>query len=104
MVTKEFKGMVRGEYGTTPAPIDPAFQKKICGDEEPITCRPADLLEPELEKLKAEMPAQYLEQDEDVLTLAQFPQVAPKFFESRSNKKYGIDAQHSDAKAAVHPV
>lgn len=104
MVTKEFKGLVRGEYGTTPAPIDPVFQRFICGDEEPITCRPADLIEPELEKLKAELPEKYNEQAEDVLTLAQFPQVAPKFFESRSNKKYGVDGKHADAKSAVHPV
>ncbi len=104
MVTKEFKGLVRGEYGTTPAPIDPEFQKMICGDQTPITCRPADLIEPELEKLKAEMPAKFLEQEEDVLTLAQFPQVAPKFFEYRSNQKYHVDAQHADAKLGVHPV
>jgi len=104
MVTKEFKGLVRGEYGTTPAPIDPEFQKLICKDEEPITGRPADLLEPELEKMKAEMPAKYNEQEEDVLTLAQFPQVAPKFFESRANHKYGVDGAHADAKAGVHPV
>lgn len=104
MVTKEFKGLVRGEYGTTPAPIDPEFQKMICKDEEPITCRPADLLEPELEKMKAEMPVRYKEQAEDVLTLAQFPQVAPKFFESRSNKKYGVDSVHGNAAGGVHPI
>jgi len=104
MVTKEFKGLVRGEYGTTPAPIDPEFQKFILKDEEPIVCRPADLIEPELEKLKAELPEKYNEQAEDVLTLAQFPQVAPKFFESRMNKKYGVDAAHANAAAAVHPV
>ncbi len=51
MVTKEFKGLVRGEYGATPVPIKPEFVKKIIGDEEPITCRPADLLEPELDKM-----------------------------------------------------
>ncbi len=102
-VTKEFKGLVRGEYGKTPVPIDPEFQKKICGDEEPITCRPADLLEPELEKLKAEC-AEWTEQEEDVLSYAMFPKVAPKFFENRRNKKYGIDGAHSDAAAKVHPV
>ena len=48
MVTKEFKGLVRGEYGRTPVPIDPAFRKKILGDEAPIECRPADLIPPEL--------------------------------------------------------
>ncbi len=104
MVTKEFKGLVRGEYGKTPAPIDPAFRKKIIGDDKPIECRPADLLEPELDKMRAELPAKYNEQDEDVLTWAMFPQVAPKFFESRRQKKYGIDGEHLDDKNKVHPV
>lgn len=104
MVTKEFKGLVRGEYGRTPAPIDPAFREKIIGDEQPIDCRPADLLEPEVEKMRAEVPAEYLEQEEDVLTWAMFPQVAPKFFEKRKNKKYGVDSEHADKKDMVHPV
>lgn len=103
MVTKEFKGLVRGEYGKTAVPIDPEFRKKIIGDEEPIDCRPADLLEPELEKLKAEC-AQWSEQPEDVLSYAQFPQVAVKFFENRRNKKYGIDGEHADIENKVHPV
>ncbi|MCI8442729.1 MAG: oxaloacetate decarboxylase subunit alpha [Provencibacterium sp.] len=104
MVTKEFKGLVRGEYGRTPAPIDPEFRKKIIGDEKPVECRPADLLEPELEKLRADIPAQYIEQEEDVLTWAQFPQVAPKFFEKRQQKKYGVDGAHADKESKVHPV
>lgn len=104
MVTKEFKGLVRGEYGRTPAPIDPAFRKKIIGDEEPIDCRPADLLEPELEKLRAQLKPEFNEQEEDVLTLAQFPQVAPKFFEKRRDRKYGVDAAHADKESKVHPV
>ena len=104
MVTKEFKGLVRGEYGKTPVPIDPEFRKKIIGDEQPIECRPADLLENELEKLKAEMPSKYYEQEEDVLSYAQFGAVAEKFFEKRMNKKYGVDGEHADKAAAVHPV
>ncbi|MCD8328616.1 MAG: oxaloacetate decarboxylase subunit alpha [Ruminococcus sp.] len=102
-VTKEFKGLVRGEYGKTPVPVDPEFQKKICGDEEPITCRPADLLEPELDKLRSEC-AEWIEQEEDVLSYAQFPKVAPTFFEKRRNKKYGIDSNHSDSDSKVMPV
>ncbi len=102
-VTKEFKGLVKGEYGKTPVKIDPEFQKKILGDEEPIFCRPADLLEPELDKLKAEC-AEWIEQDEDILSYAQFPKVAPKFFEGRRNKKYNIDGAHSDSESKVHPV
>ena len=56
------------------------------------------------EKLKAELPAELYEQEEDVLSYAQFGQVAVKFFEKRRDKKYGIDAQHADAKDKVHPV
>ncbi len=102
-VTKEFKGMVKGEYGKTPVEIDPEFRKKILGDEEAITCRPADLLEPELETMRAEA-AEWIEQEEDVLTYAMFPQVAPKFFKERRDRKYGIDTKHSDAENKVHPV
>ena len=103
MVTKEFKGIVRGEYGRTPVPIDPEFRKRIIGDESPIDCRPADLLEPELEKLKKEC-AEWTEQEEYVLSYAQFGQVAVKFFEDRRNKKYGIDGKHSDKEKMIHPV
>lgn len=103
MVTKEFKGLVRGEYGRTPVKIDPEFRKKIIGDAEPIDCRPADLLEPELDKLRAEC-ADWMEQEEDVLSYAQFGQVAVKFFENRRNKKLGIDSAHADAASQVHPV
>ena len=103
MVTKEFKGLLRGEYGKTPVPVDPEFRKQIIGDEEPIDCRPADLLKPELETLKKEC-AEWIEQDEDVLSYAQFGQVATKFFENRRNKKLGIDADHVDKAGKVHPV
>ncbi len=102
-VTKEFKGLVRGEYGRTPAPIDPEFRKKIIGDAEPIDCRPADLLKPELDKLREEC-AEWVEQEEDVLSYAQFGPVATKFFEKRRNKMYSIDSAHSDAQNQVHPV
>lgn len=102
-VTKEFKGVVKGEYGKTPVQIDPEFQNMILKGEEPITCRPADLLEPELEKLKQEC-AEWTEQEEDVLTYAMFPKVAPKFFEKRRDKKYGVDGAHADADAKVHTV
>lgn len=103
MVTKEFKGIVRGEYGRTPVPIDPEFRKKIIGDDTPIDCRPADLLEPELDKLKKEC-AEWTEQEEDVLSYAQFGQVAVKFFENRRNAKFGIDGTHSDSEKQIHPV
>ncbi|MEG0571195.1 MAG: oxaloacetate decarboxylase subunit alpha [Oscillospiraceae bacterium] len=102
-VTKEFKGLVRGEYGKTPVEIDPEFRKKIIGDQVPIDCRPADLLAPELSKLRAEC-AQWSVQDEDVLSYAQFGQVATKFFENRRNKTYNIDGEHADLKSKVHPL
>ena len=103
LVSKEFKGVVRGEYGSCPAPISDEFRKKIIGDEEPITCRPADKLAPELDSLR-EKCAQYIEQDEDVLSYALFEQVATKFFEYRKAKKYGIDADNADKEKQVHPV
>lgn len=102
-VTKEFKAMVKGEYGKTPAKISPEFQKRILGDEQPITCRPADLLVDELDKLKGEA-ARWARQEEDVLTYAQFPQIAPKFFESRNNKIVGVDADHVDLEKKSHIV
>ena len=103
MVTKEFKGLVKGEYGNTPVAIDPDFRKKIIGDEQPITCRPADLLEPELQKLRDEC-AKWSEQEEDVLSYAQFPKVAVDFFEKRANKKYKVDSKNADAENKVHPM
>ena len=102
-VTKEFKGIVRGDYGKTPVEIDPAFVKKIIGDEAPITCRPADNLKPELEQLRGEI-AQYMEQEEDVLSYALFPEVSKKFFEFRKAKKYNLDADNADAKLGVHAI
>ncbi len=102
-VTKEFKGIVRGEYGKTPVAIDPEFTKKIIGNETPIDYRPADALKPELDQLRSEV-AQYLEQDEDVLSYALFPEVSKKFFEYRKAKKYGIDAEHADKANGIHSV
>lgn len=93
MVPKESKGVVKGEYGKTPAPVNPEIQKKILGDEQPITCRPADLITPELDKIRATI-AEYIEQDEDVLSYALLPQVAEKFFKQRIE----------DRKAAQNPV
>ena len=103
MVTKEFKGLVHGDYGKTPAPISPEFTKQILGDEQPITCRFADTLEPEMDKLKAEA-AKWSVQEEDALTYAMFPQVAPKFFEKRNAKMQGVDADHADYVHTSHPV
>ena len=103
MCNDQFKGLVAGKYGTTPVPIDPKFRKKIIGDEPAIDCRPADLLEPELDKLRAEIP-EWIEQEEDVLSYAQFPKVALDFFEKRRNAKVGINGDKLDKKNMVHPV
>lgn len=102
MVTKEFKGLVRGEYGKTPLPISEEIKKKIIGDEKQITCRPADNLKPELEKLRSEV-AEYIEQDEDVLSYALFDQVAIKYFEHRKANKYGL-AQNTDFENKVTSI
>ena len=103
MVTKEFKGIVQGQYGKPPVDIDPDFVKKIIGDTPVITCRPADNLEPELDTLRSQI-QQYIEQDEDVLSYALFEQVALKFFEYRKAKKYSLDAENFDAASGVHTV
>lgn len=103
MVTKEFKDLIAGKYGSTPCEIDPEFQKKIVGDDEIITCRPADLLNDTIEQFKSEI-AEYYEQEEDILSYAQFGQVAVKFFEKRRDKKYGLDGKHDNIETKVHPV
>ena len=102
MVSKEFKGIVRGEYGKTPVDIAPDFRKKIIGNEKPITYRPADALGPELDKLREEVKPWAI-QDEDVLSYALFEQVAVKFFEKRKAKMYGID-KNSDSENKIHSV
>jgi oxaloacetate decarboxylase alpha subunit len=103
MVPNETRALVKGEYGKTPAPISDEIKKLILGDEAQITCRPADLLQPELEKTRNEM-KQYLEQDEDVLSYALFPQVAETFFKSRQAKKYALDSSTVSNADKTHPV
>ncbi len=102
-VSKEFKGILAGDYGKTPAPIDPEFAKKLLGDTEIKTCRPADFLLPELDTLREKCKL-YMEQEEDLLSYAMFENVAMKFFEKRRALKYGIDMKSSDAKAKIHIV
>jgi oxaloacetate decarboxylase alpha subunit len=103
MISKETKGIVRGEYGKTPVDIAPEMVKKIIGDEKRITCRPADKLEPELDKLRKEC-AEWIEQEEDVLSYALFGQVAEKFFEQRRAAKYKIDPDLVDMDEKTHPI
>ena len=101
-VTKEFKGLVRGEYGKCPAPITDEFKKKIIGDDEIIDYRPADKIAPEVDSLR-ERVAPYSEQDEDLLSLALFEQVAIKYFDWRKQQKYSLDA-NADAKNGIHAI
>ena len=104
MMTKETKAVLRGEYGQTVKPFNPEVQKLALAEgEEPITCRPADLIPNELEKIEAEM-AQYKEQDEDVLSYALFPQVAMDFFKYREAQKTKMDAKVADTENGAYPV
>lgn len=103
MVTKEFKGLVRGEYGKTPVEISETFRKKIIGNEPAIKGRPADDIKPELNSLKSKI-SEFIEQDEDVLSYALFDQVAIKFFEHRRAQKYKLDEKNADFENKVHSV
>ncbi|MEG0775556.1 oxaloacetate decarboxylase subunit alpha [Clostridium sp.] len=82
MVPKEIKEYVKGLYGASPAPISKEIREKIIGNDEVVTTRPADLLQPEMEKYKKEV-GELATSLEDVLSYALFPQVAKKFFEDR---------------------
>ncbi|MEG1427887.1 MAG: oxaloacetate decarboxylase subunit alpha, partial [Oscillospiraceae bacterium] len=101
MVTKESKGLLRGEYGQLPAPVNEEVRKLCIGDDEVITCRPADLLKPELEHYREEL-GDKARSGEDVLSYALFPQVALKFFEQRDNPK--TEAVPAAPVAAAAPV
>lgn len=97
------KDLVSGRYGQTVKPVDKEIQKKIIGDTEVITCRPADLLEPGLKRFEEEL-GDYKEQDEDVLSYALFPQVATDFFKYRQAQKTGIDSNSADKANGAYPV
>ena len=108
MVTKEFKGLVRGEYGTTPAPIAPEFVEKILGkDAALVDYRPADDLKPEMDSLREKCMRWAVDgqiSDEDVLSYALFGQVAEKFFDNREKVRLGIDGKNSDSELGVHAI
>ncbi|MBQ4068137.1 MAG: oxaloacetate decarboxylase subunit alpha [Lachnospiraceae bacterium] len=103
MVTKESKKILSGEFGQTIKPFDAEVQKKCIGDVEPITCRPADKIEPQLDSYRKEI-AQYMEQEEDVLSYALFPQVATEFFKYRQAQKTKVDPAIADTKSGSYPV
>jgi len=88
MIPKETAAYVRGSYGKPPGPIDPEVQRLCIGDERPITTRPADSLEPELPKRRAELGKLGLRfTEEDLMSYALFPQVALEFFDRRDRKE-----------------
>ncbi|MEM3579153.1 MAG: oxaloacetate decarboxylase subunit alpha [Candidatus Bathyarchaeia archaeon] len=95
IVPKEVKDYVKGFYGQPPAPIDEEVKRLIIGDEKYITCRPADLLEPALDKVPLEVKP-YIESEEDMLTYVLFPATAVEFFKKRKAKR-------EEAKAEVAP-
>ena len=103
MVTKESKKLLSGEFGQTVKPFNKEVQKKCIGDTKPITCRPADLIKPQLADIEKEM-AQYKQQDEDVLSYALFPQVATEFFKYREAQQNKVDAAAADTDSKAYPV
>ena len=103
MVTKETKDLFAGKYGKLPMSIDEEVAKKVLGDIERVTCRPADLLKPEYEEIKKKViELGYYEKEEDVLSYAVFEQVAENFFKWREAQKEGVDRDL--AKTGVYPV
>jgi oxaloacetate decarboxylase alpha subunit len=98
MFTKESKALLRGEYGRLPGEVNEEVRKKAIGDEQVITCRPADLLSPELDNYRNEI-KDSMRQEEDVLSYALFPQVALKFFDARNNPKAPETAREQPAPA-----
>jgi len=82
MATDEVKNYMRGYYGRPPAPVNEEIRKKIIGDEKPIECRPADMLEPEMPKA-GEMAAPFMTQEEDAVSVALYPQVALDFLKAK---------------------
>ncbi len=85
-VSKEVKSYLRGEYGRAPGEVDPALQRQVLGEEQPITCRYADLLEPGLPAAREHL-GPLAARDEDVLSYVAFPQQAEAFFKRREQKK-----------------
>lgn len=103
MVPNEIKEYVRGMYGKPPVAIKKDIIKKIIGDEEVVTCRPADLLEPSL-KVETKQIARYMQEPEDVLSYALFPQVALDYFRYRQAKEYEIDKDLVSYDDSTYPI
>ncbi|MGB9979052.1 sodium-extruding oxaloacetate decarboxylase subunit alpha [Methanobacterium sp.] len=104
-VTKEVKDYLKGLYGKPPAPVDEDIRKKIIGDEEPITVRPADLLKPQLEKCKEKgEELGIIKKEEDILTYALYPAIAPKFLRGDCEEEPlapPVEAETSEAPTGI---
>ena len=103
MATKETKAVLRGEYGQTVKPMNQEVIDKVIPGETRITCRYADMLENEMDKLEGEM-KEWKQQDEDVLSYALFPQVATDFFKYRQAQQEKVDMTQADTKTGAYPV
>lgn len=103
MVPKEAKDYVKGLYGKPAVEISDEIKQLIIGDEEVYRGRPADLMEPQLDSFRQEI-KEYIEQEEDVLTYALFPQIAMNFFKDRQAAKYRVSSELLDEENMVHPV
>ena len=103
MATEQTKDLIRGKYGQTIKPMNEEVVRKVIGDEERITCRPADLIPPQLEQFEKEC-AQWKQQDEDVLSYALFPQVAVDFFKYRLAQQEKVDLTKADTVNGAYPA
>ena len=113
-ISRETAGVLKGEYGATPAPVDSALQTRVLEGEAAITCRPADLIEPELETITEELRGLAKEKGvtlasgegevDDVLTYALFPQIGLKFLENRGNPDAFEPAPGGETEASSAPV
>lgn len=104
MATKESKDILSGKYGATVKPFNEDVKKKVLGeDAETITCRPADLIPDELDRLHKKC-EQWMQQDEDMLSYALFPQVAVEYFKYREAQQMKIDQTIADTENGAYPV
>ncbi len=103
MIPNEVKAYVKGMYGKATIPMKEELIHKIIGKEKVVTCRPADLINPQLDTIRDQMKV-YMEQEEDVLSYALFPQVAQNFFTHRETLKYKIDFSMVDLDDKVYGI
>ena len=103
VATEQTKDLCRGKYGQTVKPMNPEVVAKIIPGETPITCRPADLIEPQLAKFEEEV-KEWKQQPEDTLSYALFPQVAIDFFKYRKAQQEGVDLTKGNKEAKAYPV